>query len=305
MTPGTPAPSPAFTPAASTGEPAVLCEGVGFTYPGAAAPALEGVSLRVERGERLGILGPNGGGKSTLVRIILGALSGYTGRVAVFGVSPAKARAAGLTAYVAQRAGVERAMPMSVRQIVALGAGWREAGWRGLSADTRRRVDHAMGLVGVDVLAERPVAALSGGELQRVLIARALAASPRLLLLDEPTVGIDVSGQRLFAELLDRIRGSLGITTVVVSHDLRAIAAGSDRVACLARRLHSHVSPEGLTPSVLAEVFSHDVAGLVGLSGGGVHVHAHRAGECEACIDSPSPTPAPPPPAPGGQGGAA
>jgi zinc transport system ATP-binding protein len=285
MNQGDAAPTPALTPKPSSpaGEAAIVCEGVGFTYPGAAGAALEGVTLRVERGERLGILGPNGGGKSTLVRIVLGVLEGYEGRVTVFGLPPGRARAAGLTAYVAQRAGIERAMPMSVRQAVSLGAGWREPGWRGLRSQTRGRVERAMNLVGVEALAERAIGTLSGGEMQRALIARALAASPRLLLLDEPTVGIDVSGQRMFAELLERIRGTLGITTVVVSHDLRAIAAGSDRVACLARRLHSHMSPEGLTPGVLAEVFSHDVAGIVGLSGGGVHVHAHLAGECQGC----------------------
>lgn len=269
------------------GPPAILCEGVSFTYPGADAPALENVTLRVPAGERLGILGPNGGGKSTLLALILGLQGGHTGRIEVFGMSPARARAAGTIGYVAQRTGLERAMPMSVRQAVTLGAAWREPPWRGAGAEARARVEAALELVGAAPLAERPIGKLSGGELQRALIARALAARPRILLLDEPAVGIDVAGQRLLAELLQRIREGMGVTTVVVSHDLRAIAAGSDRVACLARRLHSHVSPSGLTPQVLAEVFSHDVAGLVGLEGRGVHVHAHEAGGggCAQCHD--------------------
>jgi len=261
-----------------SGPLAILCEGVSFTYPGADAPALENVTLRVPTGERLGILGPNGGGKSTLLSLILGLQGGHTGRIEVLGMSPGRARAAGTIAYVAQRTGLERAMPLSVRQAVTLGAAWREPPWRGAGAEARARVEAALDLVGAGALAERPIGKLSGGELQRALIARALAARPRILLLDEPAVGIDVAGQRLLAELLERIRAGMGVTTVVVSHDLRAIAAGSDRVACLARRLHSHVSPAGLTPQVLAEVFSHDVAGLVGLEGRGVHVHAHEAG---------------------------
>ncbi|MEX2217784.1 MAG: hypothetical protein WD749_03410, partial [Phycisphaerales bacterium] len=107
-------------------------------------------------------------------------------------------------------------------------------------------------------------------------IARALASRPRLLLLDEPTVGIDIAGQQRFSALLRTLHERLGLTIIVVSHDIRTIAAGSDRVACLSRTLHSHTAPEGLTPAVLAEVFSHDVAAIFG----DVHVDAHLAREC-------------------------
>lgn len=134
-----------------------------------------------------------------------------------------------------------------------------------------------MSLLGIADLADRPVGKLSGGQFQRTLIARALAVGARVLLLDEPTVGIDVTGQRRFAELLTSLRDRLGVTIVVVSHDLRTIAAASDRVACLSRTLHSHVAPEGLTPAVLAEVFRHDVEGVFGE----VHVDAHPAADCD------------------------
>jgi zinc transport system ATP-binding protein len=141
--------------------------------------------------------------------------------------------------------------------------------------------------VGLGDLAERPIGALSGGQLQRALIARALACTPKLLVLDEPTVGIDAAGQAQFAELLTTVHQQLGLTLLIVSHDLRAIAAGCDRVACLSCRLHSHTSPQGLTPAVLAELFSHDVAGLAGIGavGGagaglaGMHIHAHGPDE--------------------------
>ena len=129
--------------------------------------------------------------------------------------------------------------------------------------------------------ADRPIGKLSGGQVQRVLIARALAANPRVLALDEPTVGIDAVGQQKFAELLGTVHREIGLTIVIVSHDLRAIVAGCDRVACLARKLHSHVSPQGLTPQILAELFSHDLAGLRGVIGD-VHVHAHASGACSA-----------------------
>jgi zinc transport system ATP-binding protein len=108
------------------------------------------------------------------------------------------------------------------------------------------------------------------------MIARALAGRPRILLLDEPTVGIDVAGQHRFADLMRSLHERLHLTIVLVTHDIRAIATGSDRVACLSRTLHSHTAPEGLTPAVLAEVFRHDVAAIFG----DVHIHAHPAADC-------------------------
>jgi ABC-type Mn2+/Zn2+ transport system ATPase subunit len=260
-------------------EAAVEFESVSFAYPGADAPALEQVSLRVLAGERLGVLGPNGGGKSTLLKLALGLLKPRTGRIAIFGRSPEQARREGLIGYVPQRLDAEWALPVSVRELVTLGASWRQSAWSPVSAQTRARVGTVLELVGAAGYAQQPIGTLSGGQMQRALIARALVAGPKILALDEPTVGIDAPGQQRFAELLAKVHAELGLTILIISHDLRAIAAGSDRVACLARRLHSHTSPSGLTPQVLAEVFSHDVAGLAGALGP-VHVHAHRAADC-------------------------
>lgn len=259
-------------------QPAVEFESVTFRYPGSSKPALENVSLVVQAGERLGILGPNGGGKSTLLRLMLGLLDGASGVIRVCGMSPSAARAAGMIGYVPQKLDAEMLMPLSAIGVVTLGACWRVSPLRPVPADVRERVARAMRLVGAEAFADRPIGKLSGGQVQRVMIARALAADVRILALDEPTVGIDPSGQRMFGDLLHTVHRELGVTIMVISHDLRAIVAGSDRVACLARRLHSHTSPEGLTPQVLAELFSHDVAGLAGpLSG--MHVHAHGPGE--------------------------
>jgi zinc transport system ATP-binding protein len=272
--------SPTVAPEIPPGSPAVSYEGLSFAYgqtgEGQPAPALKNITLRVEPGERLGILGPNGGGKSTLLKLTLGLLQGYTGRIQIFGLSPQEARRRRLIGYVPQRIEAELAFPLSVRQVVQMSAGLGCAWWRPLPVSIRQDVDRALDLVGAAALAERPVGKLSGGQLQRVMIARALACRPRLLLLDEPTVGIDVAGQQRFADLLRTLHEELRLTIMVVSHDIRTIAAGSDRVACLSRTLHSHVAPEGLTPRVLAEVFSHDVAAIFG----DVHVDAHLAVEC-------------------------
>jgi len=258
-------------------EPAVELDRVSYRYPRAGEPALDGLSLRVEIGERLGILGPNGGGKSTLLRLVLGLIEPTDGTVSVLGRDAASARREHLVATVPQRAEGELDFPLSVEQVVALGAGVGVPAWRGLGADVRTRVNDAMELTGVADLAHDPVGRLSGGQRQRVLVARAVAAAPKLLLLDEPAVGVDVEGQHRFTEMLGRLHDRLGLTIIVVSHDIRTIAATSDRVACLRRTLHSHTAPEGLTPAVLAEVFRHDVEEVFGEE---LHVDAHAASEC-------------------------
>lgn len=251
---------------------------VSYAYPGAApgVMALERVSLRVEPGERLGVLGPNGGGKSTLLKIAMGLIDGYSGEALVFGEPPKRARREGLIGYLPQRIEAELAFPISVRQAVGSAAALRTAPWSRPSAAVRGRIERAMELVGIAALADRPIGKLSGGQLQRTMIARAIATAPKILALDEPMVGVDAVGQRRFAELLGTLHRELGLTIVMVSHDIRGIAAACDRVACLARTLHFHDSPGGLTPQILAQAFSHQVEGVFGE----VHIDAHAASEC-------------------------
>lgn len=250
---------------------------VSFAFGSAGGPVLQDISLRAEPGERLGILGPNGAGKTTLVRIALGLLPSTSGSVRVFGRTPARARALGWVGYVPQRAAAELAFPLSVRQVVEMPTLLGLRPWQQPGSEARDSVRYALSVTGCDGIADRPIGRISGGQLQRTMIARALASRPRLLVLDEPTVGIDAVGQKQFSKMLSDIQASLGVTVVVVTHDLRTIAAGCDRVACLHRTLHAHGSPDGLTPGVLAEVFRHEVEGMFGE----VHVDAHRATECD------------------------
>jgi zinc transport system ATP-binding protein len=258
--------------------PAVEYRNVTFTYPGPAGggrPALERVSLIVNEGERLGVLGPNGGGKSTLVKLTLGLLSGHEGDIRVLGLSPHEAARRRLVGYVPQRPSCELGFPLTCRQVVTMPAGLAVPPWRPIPPEHLLAVDEALEAVGASDVADRPIGMVSGGQFQRVMIARALAARPRLLLLDEPAVGIDAAGQQQFAALLERLHAR-GLTVIVVSHDIRTVAAGCDRVACLSRTLHSHTAPQGLTPAVLAEVFRHDVAAVFG----DLHVDAHAASAC-------------------------
>ena len=255
---------------------AIRYQTVTFSYDGAGdAPALDRVSLDVRKGERLGILGPNGGGKSTLLKLTLGLLRGYSGTIEIEGFSPSEAAKRRLIGYVPQRVEAELSFPITARHAASMAA---SAGLGPFASGraAREKADRALSMVGASAFAEKPVGSLSGGQLQRVMIARALASEAKILLLDEPTVGIDPAGQKQFSELIQRLHDELGLTTIVVSHDLRTVAATSDRVACLARTLHYHDSPQGLTPHVLAEVFRHDAAAIFG----DLHVDAHRAAEC-------------------------
>lgn len=238
---------------------AVTLAGVCYTYEGGKT-ALEQVDLEIPAGRRLGIFGPNGGGKSTLLKLILGALEPQRGRVRVFGLPPREAARKGLFGYLPQRHSAELRAPLSVRQMVSLAAGWRRRPWERAGREQGARVDELLDLAGIADLAGRPVGDLSGGQQQRAFIARALAGSPKILLLDEPTVGIDQSGREQFAQLLRRAHQRLNLTLLMVSHNLRAIASGCDEIAVLSRTLHYHATPSGLTPEVLAEVFHHDIA---------------------------------------------
>jgi zinc transport system ATP-binding protein len=249
-------------------EAAIEMESVTFAYPGAAEPAVEGVTLRVARGERLGILGPNGGGKTTLIKLVLGLLTPGAGTLRVCGLVPDEARKRRLIGYVPQRSEAELAFPLSVEQVVAMGTGRENR--------VSDRVNEALEVTGALAYARHPIGTLSGGQVQRVMIARALAAKPSILVMDEPTVGVDPAGQIRFGELMQTARERFGLTIVIVSHDVKAIAASCDQVACLSRTLHSHTAPAGLSPEVLAEVFEHDVAAVFG----DIHVHAHHASDC-------------------------
>lgn len=269
-------------PDASSSSPAVEIDHVSYTYPATGLDArqreaLSDVDFTVAPGTRLGILGPNGGGKSTLIKLMLGLIRPSSGAVRVFGHSPARARKQGLIGYLPQRIEAERAWPLSVEQVVAMPLAAKLRPWARLGDEDRAAVDNALRLLEVTDLRYRPIGALSGGQLQRVMIARAIAPRPRLLVLDEPMVGVDIAVQQRFAALIDTLHTELNLTTVVVTHDLRAIAAISDQIACLARTLHFHASPEGLTPAVLAQVFAHDILGALGE----IHVDAHAAHDCD------------------------
>ncbi|MFU2209466.1 metal ABC transporter ATP-binding protein [Solidesulfovibrio sp. C21] len=205
-----------------------------FAYNGQAA--LSGVSLAVATGDRLAVLGPNGGGKTTLLKLILGILQPTSGTIRVFGREPGRQSAR--IGYVPQRLeGVaeRKDLPIRVREVALMGllASGRY-GFR-FSRDEMRRADAALTRVEMLPLADKRFCELSGGQKQRTLIARALVSDPDLLILDEPTANIDPQGKFCLYEVLSRI--GQGVTSLVVSHDLSILAAGVTAVACVNARV--------------------------------------------------------------------
>lgn len=216
-------------------KPIIELKDVSFSYD-IGPPALEHVTLAVEEGEFLGLVGPNGGGKSTLLKLVLGLLRPGSGEVHVAGHEPQAARK--LIGYVPQYARFARDFPISVEETVLLGRLGATRLLGGYRAADREVAHRVMKETEVLDLAGRPLGTLSGGQLQRVLVARALACEPRILILDEPTANID---QRAETEIFDLFQVlNRRMTIVVVSHDIGFISRYVTRVACLNRTLLCH-----------------------------------------------------------------
>ena len=215
--------------------PALELDGVSFAYRGG-PPALEDVTLTVEQGAFLGIAGPNGGGKTTLLRLALGLERPVSGTVRVFGLAPG-ARGAPRVAYVAQRAQLASGTPVTVRETVETGRLAVRGVVGPLRAADRRAVGQAIDRVGLQDRAGAPLRTLSGGMQQRAFIARALAAEPALLALDEPTTGVDATAQESLAELLAELREELGVTILYVSHEFGAVEHVVSRLVLVRGRI--------------------------------------------------------------------
>jgi len=249
--------------------PAICFEGVSFAY--GANPALVDADFDVYPGDYVCVVGPNGGGKTTLLKLALGLLKPDRGRIRIFGETPEKAR--GRIGYVPQQLQLDPAFPVRVVDVVLMGrVGRRSFGFA--SREDRRLARAALARVELEGLAERPFGALSGGQRQAVLIARALAGEASVILLDEPDAHIDPGGRENLLRLLDGLPE--GITRVLVSHDMDFVAGAVEKVICVDRQVHLH--PTGaLSAERLERIFGRDLR-LVrhdrDLPGGGGHGHA-------------------------------
>jgi zinc transport system ATP-binding protein len=225
-------------------QPILAARDVTFAYD--SEPILDRVSLEIGRRDFLAIVGPNGGGKTTLLKVLLGLLTPQSGRVERH---PTRAAALG---YVPQFATFDRDFPLRVADVVAMGRLGLRGPLRRYGAADRAAVASALHRLGLAPLAGAPIGELSGGQLQRALLARALAGEPEVLLLDEPLASVDAEFREVLVETLADLHRRLPI--VVVTHDLTPFAGVVRQIACMNRRLHYH--PEGkLTPEMLEEVY--------------------------------------------------
>lgn len=217
--------------------------------------ALEDVSLEVAAGSVDALVGMNGAGKSTLFSAIMGRVPLHHGSVRVFGGAPSAARRAGRIAFMPQGDTLDRAFPLSVREVVTMGRFGRMGAMRRARASDRDAVEDALARVQLSDLAARPIGALSGGQRTRALLARALVQDAELLLLDEPFAGVDHRSEALIAQVLTALARD-GRSIVVSTHDIATLPDRADRVILLARRLITVDRPEiALAPESLARAF--------------------------------------------------
>jgi zinc/manganese transport system ATP-binding protein len=210
--------------------PAVRVDRVGLRF--GARALWEGLSFELGAGEFLAVLGPNGTGKTSLVRMIMGLLRPSAGVVEVNGQAPARARAG--IGYIPQHRAFDPGLPLRGRDLVRLGLDGQRWGIGRARRQAEARVAGALQEVGAAAYADRPVGRLSGGEQQRLRIAQALVSDPSLLLADEPLLSLDLASQRMVTSLLDARRRSSGTPVVFVTHDINPVLAMVDRVLYLA-----------------------------------------------------------------------
>jgi zinc transport system ATP-binding protein len=229
--------------------PVLLVDGVSLTL--SHRRILNDIHLELQTGEFLGLIGPNGGGKTSLLRIILGVVVPTSGQVIwhdpVTGNRPA-------IGYVPQRSGADRNYPLRTLEIVAQGSrgALPQCGARG--RELRRQAETSLRRVGLEAETETPFAVLSGGQQRRALVARALMDGPKVLLIDEPTAGVDAQGQDQICSILRDLTRD-GIAILLVSHDIPLVAEYADRIACLSVLLHWHGAAHELTDEIVHQAY--------------------------------------------------
>ncbi len=254
-------------------EPVIECGNLSVELGG--TRVIDGLTLTVYEQDFLGIVGPNGGGKTTLLRVFLGLEKSYGGTVHVFGSPPGSYPER--MGYVPQRLFFDREFPVSVRELVLMGRLSHKKLFRNYDRADREKADEALRLTGLERLSSRRIGTLSGGELQRALIARALAGEPRLLLLDEPTANVDPGMKITIYDLLDYLRKSM--TIVMVSHDTGMISRHVTRIACLNCTLDMHEPGSSLGREALDSLYRYpvDVIAHLGQSGSQPEKSPHDA----------------------------
>lgn len=202
---------------------------------------LQNISFAVKEGDFLALLGPNGSGKSTLLKIMLGLLKPMSGEVKMFGTPIQHFKHKELVGYVSQKSNAfNSGFPATVFEVVRSGLTKKSGLFKNFPKDSKQLVLEALQAVGMEAFVNRNIGQLSGGQQQRVFIARALVAKPKLLILDEPTVGIDHENVQAFYNMLAELNMKQGITMILVTHDVDVVSNRISHVACLNQKIHFH-----------------------------------------------------------------
>ncbi|HNV72127.1 MAG TPA: metal ABC transporter ATP-binding protein, partial [Candidatus Ozemobacteraceae bacterium] len=257
--------------------PLLTLENVGVRRGG--EEVLTDVNCQIHRGMVTAIIGPNGAGKTTLLQAILGLLPS-TGRMRYFDGQGVERSGRPKIGYVPQRLGFDRALPITVLEFLALMLQRRPI-WISIKERTRERAQEALQKLHASHLLTRPLEGLSGGEMQRVLLAAALMDEPELLLLDEPVSAVDIAGGHLFCDVLEEAREKHRLTVVMVSHDLSVVSQHAQKVICLNRT----VSCQGDAPEVLSAEQLFAIYGVH--SALYQHRPSHTQTACESCHECP------------------
>jgi len=234
-------------------QPVIQVEDLSFTREGKSV--LEKVDFCVDKGLFVGLIGPNGGGKTTLLNMLIGKLHPTSGSVKVLGKDPAREKTTSV-GYVPQRNVIDWTFPVNCLDVVLMGAYGKLGLFKRVTAKQKEKALKLLERVGAKDYAHQPIGKLSGGQQQRVFISRALISNPELLLLDEPTAGLDSKGQESLFEFLKMIRQEFKLTIVMVSHDIAQLQSHVDQIACLHKSMHWHNRAELINEEVIADVYS-------------------------------------------------
>ncbi len=208
---------------------------------------LEDINLEIKRGDFLGIIGPNGAGKTTLLKIMLGLIKPTSGTIKLFGEDIHHFKDWYKIGYIPQHAlSFDTNFPVNVFEVVSMGRFSKKGLFKNLGKEDMQVIYDALEIVGMKEYKNRRIGELSGGQQQRVFIARALASQPELLILDEPTVSVDIAGQKEFYDFLEKLNKEKKITLVLVTHDISSISSRIGRLACINKRMFSECHPEEL-----------------------------------------------------------
>lgn len=239
---------------------------------------LKDLNFTHKKGEIVSIVGPNGGGKTTLLKTIMGMLTPSSGTLSICGLTPKAARKKGIIGYLPQQSTYDATFPVTIFQVVAMARYARTHLFERLKPLDHELIEHALKAVNMYELKDQPFSTLSGGQKQRVLIARALALKPKILILDEPSTGLDSVAQDDFYQLLQKLRDQEQLSILMVSHDIGVVSTFVDQIACLKKKIHFHGNPrtDQVPQEMMQNLFGNNITIL------------HHHPNCSSCHKNPN-----------------